>query len=62
MVLGEPAHPNGALVVTINRHESIPEVLSCLVQNHVRVYRLASQEANLEQVYFTLHEEQEGVQ
>ena len=51
-----------ALVVTIDRHESIPEVLACLVQNHIRVFRLAAQEANLEQVYFTLHEEKEGVQ
>ncbi len=62
MVLGEPARPNGALVVTIDRHESIPEVLACLVQNRVRVYRFAPQEANLEQVYFTLHEEKEGEQ
>ena len=61
MVLGEPARTNGALVVTINRHESIPDVLACLVQNDIRVYRMASQEANLEQVYFTLHEEKEGV-
>jgi ABC-2 type transport system ATP-binding protein len=62
LVLGEPAQPNGALVVTINRHESIPEVLACLVQNHIRVYRLAPQEANLEQVYFALHEEKDVVQ
>jgi ABC-2 type transport system ATP-binding protein len=62
LVLGEPAQPNDALVVTINKHDSIPKVLSCLVQNHVRVYRMAAQEANLEQVYFTLHEEKEGVQ
>ncbi len=61
LVLGEPAKPNGALVVTINKHESIPDVLAALVQNHVRVYRMAPQEANLEQVYFTLHEEKEGV-
>ncbi|MBN1667512.1 MAG: ABC transporter ATP-binding protein [Anaerolineales bacterium] len=61
LVLGEPEKPNGSLLVTINRHESIPEVLTHLVQNQVRVYRLASQEANLEQVYFTLHEEKEGV-
>ncbi len=60
LVLGEPAQPNGALIVTIDRHESIPEVLACLVQNHIRVYRLAPQEVNLEQVYFTLHEEKEG--
>jgi ABC-2 type transport system ATP-binding protein len=61
LVLGEPAKPNGALVVTINKHESIPEVLAALVQNHIRVYRMSPQEANLEQVYFTLHEEREGV-
>jgi ABC-2 type transport system ATP-binding protein len=61
LVLGEPAKPNGALVVTINKRESIPDVLAALVQNHIRVYRLAPQEANLEQVYFTLHEEKEGV-
>jgi ABC-2 type transport system ATP-binding protein len=60
-VLGEPSKPNGALVVTINKHESIPDVLAALVQNHIRVYRMAPQEANLEQVYFTLHEEKEGV-
>ena len=62
LVLGEPAQPNGALVVTINQRESIPDVLASMVQNHVRVYRMAPQEANLEQVYFTLHEEKEGVQ
>jgi ABC-2 type transport system ATP-binding protein len=62
LVLGEPDHPNGALVVTINKRESIPDVLASMVQNHVRVYRMAPQEVNLEQVYFTLHEEKEGVQ
>ena len=62
LVLGEPAKPNGALVVTVNKRESIPDVLASMVQNHVRVYRMAPQEVNLEQVYFTLHEEQEGVQ
>jgi len=60
-VLGEPVQTNSSLVVTILKHETIPDVLACLVQNHVRVYRLASQEANLEQVYFTLHEEKEGL-
>jgi ABC-2 type transport system ATP-binding protein len=61
LVLGEPAQPNGALVVTIKQWESIPEVLARLVQSHIRVYRLSPQEANLEQVYFTLHEEKEAV-
>jgi ABC-2 type transport system ATP-binding protein len=61
LVLSEPSKPNGSLVVTINQRESIPDVLAYLVQNQIRVYSLASQEANLEQVYFTLHEEKEGV-
>jgi ABC-2 type transport system ATP-binding protein len=61
LVLGEPAQPNGALVVTVNKRESIPDVLASMVQNQVRVYRMAPQEANLEQVYFTLHEEKDGV-
>jgi ABC-2 type transport system ATP-binding protein len=62
LVLGEPAQPNGALVLTINKRDSIPDVLASLVQHNVRVYRLAAQDVNLEQVYFTLHEEREGVQ
>ena len=61
LVTGEPSKPNGALIVAINQRESIPDVLNCLVQNHTRVYRIAPQEANLEQVYFTLHDEKEGV-
>jgi ABC-2 type transport system ATP-binding protein len=60
LVLGEPNKPNGTLVVTVNQRESIPDVLASMVQNHVRVFRVAPQEVNLEQVYFTLHEEKEG--
>jgi ABC-2 type transport system ATP-binding protein len=62
LVLGEPYQSNGTLMATINNRESIPDVLAFMVQNRVRVYRMASQEANLEQVYFTLHEEKDGVQ
>jgi len=61
LVIGEPYQPNGSLIVTIKKHESIPDLLASLVQNHIRVYRLAPQDADLEQVYFTLHEEKEGV-
>jgi ABC-2 type transport system ATP-binding protein len=61
LVAGDPSKPNGALIVAINQRESIPEVLNRLVQNHIRVYRIAPQEANLEQVYFNLHDEKEGV-
>ena len=62
LVLGEPQQPNGVLLATIDQRDSIPEVLANLVQNQIRVYRLAARDADLEQVYFTLHEEQEGVQ
>lgn len=62
LVSGEPSLSDGNLVATIHQHESIPDVLACLVQQHVRVYRLAAQEANLEQVYFTIHHNKEGVQ
>ncbi len=62
LVVGEPTKPNGALMVTINKRESIPDVLACMVQSHIRVYRMAPHEADLEQVYFTIHEEKEGEQ
>jgi ABC-2 type transport system ATP-binding protein len=61
LVVGEPTKPNGAIVVTINKRDSIPELLASMVANQVRVYRMAPQEADLEQVYFTLHEEKEGM-
>ena len=44
-----------ALVQNLARRESIPELLSILVQKGLRVYRLAPQEANLEEVYFALN-------
>jgi ABC-2 type transport system ATP-binding protein len=61
LVVGEPTKPNGAIVVTINKRDSIPELMASMVANQVRVYRMAPQEADLEQVYFTLHEEKEGM-
>ncbi len=62
LVVGEPVKPNGALVVTINKRDSIPDVLASMVQSQIRVYRMAPHEADLEQVYFTIHEEMEGAQ
>jgi hypothetical protein len=41
--------------MTVSGWESIPELLCILVQKGLRVYRLAPQEANLEQVYFALN-------
>ena len=60
LVAGEPGQIDGSLLVTINQQESIPKVLASLVQNEIEVYRLNPQEANLEQVYLTLHKEREG--
>jgi len=62
LVVGEPLRTNGALTATLAGHEAIPDLLEVLVHHHVRVYRIAAQEANLEQVYFTLHGEKESVQ
>jgi ABC-2 type transport system ATP-binding protein len=62
LVVSEPVRTNGALTATLSGHEAIPDLLTVLVQNRVRVYRIAAQEANLEQVYFALHGEKESVQ
>ncbi len=61
LIVGEPSKPNGAVLVTINRRDSIPDVLAAMVQRQIRIYRMAPHEADLEQVYFTIHEEMEGV-
>ena len=55
LVIGPPKKEKDILTLTLDEWESIPELLSSLVRNGVRVYRLAPQEANLEQVYFALH-------
>jgi ABC-2 type transport system ATP-binding protein len=60
LVVGEPMKTNGALTVTLAGHEAIPNLLEVLVHQNVRVYRIAAQEANLEQVYFALHAEKES--
>jgi ABC-2 type transport system ATP-binding protein len=62
LVISEPVRTNGALTVTLSGHEAIPDLLEILVNKSVRVYRIAAQEANLEQVYFALHGEKESVQ
>jgi ABC-2 type transport system ATP-binding protein len=61
LVIGEPVRANGTLHATLAGHEAIPDLLEVLVHERVRVYRIAAQEANLEQVYLALHEEKEGV-
>lgn len=55
LVIGSPKQEKVVLTMTLAGRESIPELLSILVKNGLRVYRLAPQEANLEEVYFALN-------
>ena len=55
LVIGTPKQEKELLTLTLSGWESIPELLSILVNHGLRVYRLAPQEANLEQVYFALN-------
>jgi ABC-2 type transport system ATP-binding protein len=55
LVIAPPKQEKDFLTLTLSGREAISELLSTLVQNSVRVYRLAPQEANLEEVYFALH-------
>jgi ABC-2 type transport system ATP-binding protein len=55
LVIGAPKREKEILTMTLAGRESIPELLGILLQNGLRVYRLAPQEANLEEVYFALH-------
>jgi ABC-2 type transport system ATP-binding protein len=55
LVISTPKREKDLLTMTLAGRESIPELLSILVQKGLRVYRLAPQEANLEEVYFALN-------
>lgn len=55
VVIGAPRRERDLLILTVAGRESIPVLLAVLLENGLRVYRLAPQEANLEQVYFALH-------
>lgn len=55
LVLGSPKQEKDFLTLTLSGREAIPELLAVLIQKGLRVYRLAPQEANLEEVYFALH-------
>jgi ABC-2 type transport system ATP-binding protein len=50
-----PKREKDVLTLTLSGRNSIPELLSLLVEHKVRVYRLAPREANLEEVYFALN-------
>jgi ABC-2 type transport system ATP-binding protein len=55
LVIGPPKREKDILTLTLSGREAIPELLNILVQKGLQVYRLAPQEANLEEVYFALH-------
>src|SRR5215217_5066093 len=55
LVISTPKQEKEILTMTLSGRESIPELLSVLVQKGLRVYRLAPQEVNLEEVYFALN-------
>jgi ABC-2 type transport system ATP-binding protein len=55
LVIRPPRREKELLSLTLAGRESIPELLFILAQKGLRVYRLAPQEANLEEVYFALN-------
>ena len=55
LIIGSPKREKELLTMTVSGRESLPELLCLLLQNGLRVYRLAPQEVNLEEVYFALH-------
>ncbi len=55
LVIGEPRRAKATLTLTLSGRDGIPELLTILLAQGLRVYRLAPQEADLEEVYFALH-------
>jgi len=55
LVIGAPKQEKETITLTLSGREAIPELLSILIQKGLHIYRLAPQEANLEEVYFALH-------
>jgi len=55
LVISAPKREKEILSMTLAGRESIPGLVSILVQKGLRIYRLAPQEANLEEVYFALN-------
>lgn len=57
---GLPRRTNGSLTLTVTGREAIPDLMTLLVNQGIRVYRLAANEPSLEDVYFALHGEKEN--
>lgn len=59
---GVSAHPeDGRIIASTAGRETIPEIVTSLASAGVRIYRVAPQEAPLEDIYFALHSEQEEI-
>lgn len=56
-----PAQEHGIITVVGAAREAIPGLVAALVAAGVRIYGVAPQEPSLEDVYFALHGEEEGV-
>lgn len=54
------SYEKSVLTVSEIKHETIPDILSHLLNKGVRVYRVAPQEPTLEDVYFALHSKTEN--
>jgi hypothetical protein len=57
----EVIQDDGQITIVGADREQVPELVDSLVGAGIRVYRVAPQEPTLEDVYFTLHGEGEGV-
>ena len=55
LVISVPKREKDMITMTLSGRESIPELLSILLGQELRVYRFAPREADLEEVYFALH-------
>jgi ABC-2 type transport system ATP-binding protein len=55
LVISPVKQEKDLLTMTLAGREAIPDLLSILLEKGLRVYRLAPQEANLEEVYFALN-------
>jgi len=55
LVISPVKQEKDLLTMTLAGREAIPDLVSVLYQKGLRIYRLAPQEANLEEVYFALN-------
>lgn len=59
LVRGLPRPANGLITLSAAGRDAIPDLLTLLVRNGIRIFRIAAHEPSLEEVYFALHGEKE---